>query len=80
MLTMCVFHPPSLTPSHQALQLLALIYTSEPLLTWVYIRHMTGLFSKGVMNLKVGQKGGKERRRSGNNGHESARANEVYPP
>lgn len=36
----------------KALQLLALIYTSEPLLTWVYIRHMTGLFSKGVMNLK----------------------------
>lgn len=54
----------------QALRLLACIYSAEPFLTWVYIRHMTGLFSKGVLNLKVrempardggGQKGYKEK-------------------
>ena len=37
-----------------ALKLLGLIYTAEPLLTWLYIRHMTRLFSNGVKNLKVG--------------------------
>ncbi|EWM21992.1 abc transporter b family member 28 [Nannochloropsis gaditana] len=36
----------------KALRLLACIYSAEPFLTWVYIRHMTGLFSKGVLNLK----------------------------
>ena len=29
------------------------IYTVEPLVTWLHIRHMTRLFSNGVKNLKV---------------------------
>lgn len=35
-------------------QVLGFIYASEPLLTFVYIRHMTRLASNGVRNLKVG--------------------------
>jgi ABC-type multidrug transport system fused ATPase/permease subunit len=37
---------------------LGLIYASEPLLTYVYIRHMTRLASTGVRNLKVGDRTG----------------------
>lgn len=34
-------------------QILGFIYASEPLLTFVYIRHMTRLASNGVRNLKA---------------------------
>ena len=43
-------HPHPHIPTQQ---ILGLIYASEPLLTFVYIRHMTRLASNGVRNLKV---------------------------